>query len=342
MKKNHILVIIPILLISFLNSTRNIDNDLENYINYFNFFTNNSFLEIFSSIDFLYLIKITEPTFYIFTYLLNKFTFGIPAFFIFIYTLIIYVNYIYGLKKIFDKNLINESDKLFFYIISILACINISETSHLLRQYFAGSFIPIFIYFVLGNRYLKTFFIGILIISIHNSMAIILLLIFLSFIFYNQIIKYKRFIYLFFLIPFVFFFNFYISKYLFSLEYNDEASKLLSISIYYDFFIIIVYLYFSFRFSMKFYNFINFFNLFLFFLIIFLTTITYSDTLFLRFYLNIEFFRIFFIIPIYFVIINNKIRNLLKFSFICFFLLIFILRIYVSPWHYFTFELFNA
>ena len=342
MKKNQILIIIPIILISFLNSTRNIDNDLENYINYFKFFSYNSFIEIFNEIDFLFLIKITEPTFYGFTYLLNKLTFGSPALFIFVYTFFIYGIYIFGLKKIFDKYLINENDKLFFYIISILACINISETSHLLRQYFAGSFLPLYIYFLLGSNYKKTFFFGIIIISTHNSMTIILLLILFSYFFYNQIINYNRYILLFLFIPFIFFFNFYLSKYLISLEYNDESSNLLSISFYYDFFILILYSYYSIKFSNKFYNFIAFFNVFLFFLIIFLTTITYSDTLFLRFYLNIEFFRIFFIIPIYFIIANNKIRSILKFSFLCFFLLIFILRIYVSPWHYFTYQLFNA
>lgn len=339
-KISNLYISLILFLLAFLNTSRNIDNDLGNYIEIFNFFKSHSFFEVFGNLDFLFSVKPTEPIFYLLTYLLSKLFFGKVYLYIFFITLILYTNYLYGLSLLFNKYFLNTNFIFAYYFIVIFGCINFAETSHLLRQYFAGSLIPLFFYYLLSNRLLKSILLSFIIVLTHNSLLIILLLLFIS---YYFLLFFKKFPLLTIISTALIFylFQFFILKYLYALSYLDEPSGIKYISIYYDLLILLFYFSFSIFLYKKLPKWNIILIIFTLLFILFLTTLIFSETLFLRFYINIEWFRFFYF---YIILISLNILHLNKFYkpfFYCLIFLVFILRIYVSPWNYFTFEIFT-
>lgn len=324
----------------FLNLTRNIDNDINNYIETFHFYTNHTFTQAFGNSDFQYIVKPTEPVFYFITFIFSKIFFGKAYLYIGFLTFLFYFNFLYGINKLLKK-FDQPANKYFIsYFIIIFACINFSETSHLLRQYFGGSLMPLFIYYLFNNNNLKIIILALLIILTHNSLLVIILLLVFSKILFSLYNKKKSFSILL-AIVFFFYLFFYLLNYLNSLSYFDEPTNIKYISLYYDLIILIFYFIFSLSQINKLPSWNRFFIIFTIFFIIFLSNLIYSETLFLRFYLNIEWFRFFYF---YIIILSLEKLNLFKknkFILYLLFVTVFILRIIVAPWQYFSFELFN-
>ena len=337
--KSIFYILLLILILCFLNVSRNIDNDLGNYIETYLFFTTHGFLEAFGNSDFLFLVKPTEPIFYFLTYVLSKLFFGKIFLYIGALTFIFYFNFISGIFKLLNFFEVSSKKYFFFFCIVIFASINFSETSHLLRQYFAGSFIPLLIFFLFKKSYFKAVLLSIFIVLIHNSLSIIIFLLFLSNFSYSFISKY----FIITLISTFFLFSlflYYSLRYLYALSYFEEPAVIRYISMYYDFFILIFYFLFSFFLRKKIPIWNNFFIIFTLLYLVFLLNLTFNETVFLRFYLNIEWFRFFY----FFIIIlsMDKIKANKYYKLLFYFLIftVFVLRFIVSPWHYFSFELF--
>jgi hypothetical protein len=337
-KKYYFFLFPFISILILLNMSRNIENDLNNYLDVFYYLNNNNLTNLFTSSEFFFAIKPTEPFFYILTFILVKVSFGKTYFYLGYLTLIIYFNLIFGFRLLLKS--FNISNTFYFYfIVFIFGCINFSETSHLLRQYLAGSFIPIFLYSLFANKFPKILFFSSIIILTHNSMFIIISLLLISHLFCN-FQKKKHFVFSILVILFYFLFIFLCQKYLVSLSYNDEPGKFNNLSFYYDFILLSTYLLISLFFRDKLPKWHLFFLVFTCLFVLFLSLITYSEILFIRFYLNIEWFRIF-----YFILILETLRGLyfsnsLRYFTLIIVVMIFFLRLYVSPWNYFSFEMF--
>ncbi len=337
--KNTLFTILLLFVLFFLNISRNIDNDLSNYIEIFNFFYNHDFLEIFGNSDFLFTVKPSEPVFYFTTFLFSKLFFGKIYLYVGAITLIFYLNFIFGIYKLLRKFEVPEKNNFSYICILIFACINFSETSHLLRQYFAASFLPLLIFYLFNKNILKVIFLSVFIVLTHNSLLIIIFLLFLSKFYYTY---YSRYILLTNVLTIIIFtlFLFYSLNYLNALSYFDEPSDIKYVSIYYDFLILALYFTFTFTLKKKLPLWNGFFAIFSILYLLFLFNLTFSETVFLRFYLNIEWFRFFYFIIILFSLKILQVNKFYKIFFYFAILTVFILRFVVSPWHYLTFDLF--
>ncbi len=333
-------IILVLFFLVFLNLSRNIDNDLSNYIEALDFFKTHTYLEIFKNSDFLFVVKPTEPIFYFFTYVLAKIFFGYKYIFLGVYTLFFYLNLLFGISKLLNGFGINRNNKFLLYCVLIFACINFSETSHLLRQYFAGSFLPLFIYYLINNKYFYSGLIAIIVILTHNSLSVILLLLYLSNLYFVYSTKYYFIIFPLSVLVFSLFI-YYSINFLYTLSYLDEPSDINYISIYYDFVILFFYFIFSISFKKNLPKWNSFFLIFTLFFAFFLFNLTFSETVFLRFYINIEWFRFFYFLIIIISLQRFNLFRYLKYVFYLLVLLVFSLRLYVSPWNYLSFELFN-
>ena len=337
--KNTLFTILLLFALSFLNISRNLDNDLSNYIEIFNFFRNHFFLEIFGNSDFLFTVKPSEPVFYFTTFLFSKLFFGKAYLYVGAITLSFYLNFIFGIFKLLRKFEVPKKNNFSYVCILIFACINFSETSHLLRQYFAASFLPLLIFYLLNKNITKAILLSIFIVLTHNSLLIIIFLLFLSK-FYQTYNSINQLLTKISTIVIFLFFLYYSLNYLNALSYFDEASDIKYVSIYYDFLILTLYFAFTFTLKKKLPTWNIFFSSFTIFFLIFLFNLTFSETVFLRFYLNIEWFRFFYFMIIIFSFNILNISKFYKIFFYSLILIVFILRLVVSPWHYFTFDLF--
>jgi hypothetical protein len=160
--------------------TRNIDNDLENYLAIFNFFENKNFTDLYFNSEFVFGIKITEPIFYFFTYLLSKVLFNQNYLYVGLFTLVFYLNSLFGINKCLRYFGIRERQKLVYVVIFIFGCVNFSESSHLMRQYFGGSFVPLAVYFLFSDKHFKFSLLSVFIVLIHNSLIVVLAILAIS------------------------------------------------------------------------------------------------------------------------------------------------------------------
>ena len=198
---------------------------------------------------------------------------------------------------------------------------------------------PLLIFYLFNKNILKVIFLSVFIVLTHNSLLIIIFLLFLSKFYYTY---YSRYILLTNILTIIIFtlFLFYSLNYLNALSYFDEPSDIKYVSIYYDFLILALYFTFTFTLKKKLPLWNIFFAIFSILYLLFLFNLTFSETVFLRFYLNIEWFRFFYFIIILFSLKILKVNKFYKIFFYFAIFTVFILRFVVSPWHYLTFDLF--
>jgi len=324
----------------FLNVSRNIDNDLKNYLDLFHFFYENDFLSAFESNQFNFIVKPTEPVFYIITYLLSHILFDNTVLFLGSITLFFYSNLIFGFKVLFRHLKLTPDVHVIYLIVLIFSCINFAETSHLLRQYFAISFLPLFISHLFSSKWINVFLLFCIICLSHNSLLVILIFLIFSKILTESYGKSNYWIYWLLLFVVCYTTISYLLNYVSALSYMDGELRGFYISMYFDLILIFFYFYFSFlfRLSLPYWN--KFFVFFSLIFIGFLYQLKFSETLFLRFYLNIEVFRFIYFVVILYSISRLNLFNYLKIPLLIFSFVIFLLRVYVSPWTYFVFDLF--
>ena len=118
-QQNTLFTVLLLFVLAFLNMSRNIDNDLENYIETFKFFKYHGFLDIFSNSDFLFTVKPSEPVFYFVSFLFSKLFFGKVYLYVAAITLSFYLNFIFGITKLLSKFDLPEKNS-FIYICILL------------------------------------------------------------------------------------------------------------------------------------------------------------------------------------------------------------------------------
>ena len=339
-KKYNVAYYCLIFLLVLLNMTRNIENDLQNYLSVFFYSSDHTIVNTFLSQKMLFKIKLTEPIFPLLTVFLSRLLLGKAYLYIGFLTFIFYSSLNYGTTKLLELFKIDRNKYLFYLLIFIFGCVNFSETSHLLRQFLAGSFVPLFIYYLLSNKYLNSFLLGSFMVLTHNSFLVVLVILLTSYGLFNAFRKNNIVA----IAVWILFYGFFLSAILNLLDgfnYNDQQSSLTTISLYFDSILIIVFLLVKFLFGRKIPQWTTFIFIFTLCYFVFLYSLTYSATLFLRFYLNIEWFRFFYFLIIleYFPLL--RISRIVKPVVLLLVLLIFTLRLYVSPWEFFNYELFS-
>ena len=318
--------------------TRNVENDLQVYLDLFYFFNENSLPDFFLSTITIFTVKFTEPIFYIFKFIINRISNGSALFFVFFYTFSFYFICYLGVRKVIWNVSQEKSNLIFVFILLAFGSINFAETSHLMRQYLGASFLVLYVYKLhYARNYI--FSLSVLLCLMHNS--IIVPLIFLNLAYYVNFRVNLWSSRMAFIVVVISIFLTYLVNYLIALDYQDELFDIFKLTMLYDLFLFMICYYIVIVKRMKekvpllgtiFY--------FLLFYLMFLSFLSFSETIFLRFYLYIECFRFFVLLSIYYfykpIFGNFNVKLIL--ILLC--VLIFSLRVLVAPWEYFSFELF--
>lgn len=340
--RNSSVTVFIILIFTLLNFTRSIDSDWENYLIYYKDLKNANIFYFFEE-QFLTSVRITEPLFYVFSWVLSSLFNSNIFIFILCIVLLIYCTYYLSFKILMNLVTNNSLEKLITIIIAFTVCLNFTESIHLVRQYISGSLLFYSFVLLISNRILRFYFICIIGFLFHNSLIVPLAILFITYI----IIKYLKIweksanrINSIFFIPVIVGLLFgLLSKnylFLFSIE-ADKNENTVYISMILEIFCFItcvIYFLNNFRKALIINNILILYIMFFISYVTFLIIIRENSLLFQRFYLYLEWFRIVFIFPV--IYFSPKIfKSHFVFIFIIFLSILFLLlRIYRSPWQY--------
>lgn len=330
-------IILSILII--LNINRSVDNDLENYLSIFKFMNTSTLRGFFEdSNQFIVSLKLSEAVWYGITWLISNLTNANEFIYIAFLTFVIYGIYFWGLKEIVE--FMNENSQFYIMAISfgMLICINFSETTHLIRQYICGSVLFLQFVWLFKKQYLKVFLAFIPSLLIHNSLIVPFFIIIISYVlFFQKIINNK--ILRLFLIPIItgsvigYAINIFVNQFNYETSVSsgglffsmslDVATYMLTLGFF-------LYSKNSRNINMLVEGYLIFFLMF----VAFLFFLRSNMTLYLRFYLYLEWFRVLGLISLTALFPIFKRSSILFVLFFMFCFLFLQLRILRAPWTY--------
>ena len=331
-----------LLLLSFLvilNTNRSVDNDLQNYLSVFNYMNNSSLRDFFEdSNQFMISLRLSEIFWYITTWTVSNISEANEIVYITFLTCSIYGIYYIGLKDLIVTIDGNTQLSVMTILFGTLVCINFSETTHLIRQYICGSILFLQFVWIFRKQYVKVLMLFVPAVLIHNSLLVpfffilLTVLIFTQSIFTNKIVRI-------FLIPVMtgallgFVLNSFVSR--LGYESSDSSdgvfmSMALDVGAYFS--TLGFFLYSRNRKPLN--GLVEFYLIFFLSFAAFLFLLRSSVLVYLRFYLYLEWFRVFGLISL-----TSVFPFLMRssFGFFLFIVLCFLfvqLRILKAPWEY--------
>ncbi len=290
-----IFVFLQILLFSTINFTRSIDADWENYLNFCQSLNGTNLYNFLTESQLS--VRIIEPLFYVFAWALSNLTNANLYLYSFFIAISIYGIYAYGINSICEFLGLKESRIIFCIICAFFVCINFSETSHLIRQYISGSILFLQIFILSKKKYFLYFILMIIGTLNHNSMILPSSFLLLSFILNVKLKLTPNFLKLF-IVPgcIGILLGIFLNQYLIILNaenIENESSFYFSMIIDLMCFFFCVMLYFSKNVNESIKNFITLYFIFMAMYSCFLYIVHDNQLIFQRFYLYLEWFRIF-------------------------------------------------
>ena len=323
----------------FLNATRSVDNDLENYLSIYQFMNTSTLRGFFEdSNQFLVSFRLSEAVWYAITWTISNLTNANEFVYIAFLTCAIYGIYYCGLKGLVEAIDGNTQVYILTILFGMLVCINFSETTHLIRQYICGSVLFLQFVWIFRKQYLKVFLGFVPAMLIHNSLIVPFFIMIISYLFFTQKIITNKILRIF-LMPLItgaiigFALNRFVSQY--NYEASDSSggvffSMALDVATY-----LIALGFFLYSKNKRQINILV--EGYLIFCLMFAACLFFLRSnmiLYLRFYLYLEWFRVFGLISLMTLFPVFKRSGIVFIGFVIFCFLFFSLRILRAPWLY--------
>lgn len=171
-------VLFLITMLTLVGMTKEIESDLANYISLYNNFRDQGFIEQLQ--EGLLSVRKTEPLYYFISSVTYKLTSGNENALLVVIHFITFLLTTYGIWKVSSTMGFRSGFILLFIFFGIVAAINFSQVSHLIRQYIAGSLMFCAAVFLHQKKYKISIIYSIMAVLTHNSVILILVLCFVS------------------------------------------------------------------------------------------------------------------------------------------------------------------
>jgi hypothetical protein len=325
-----------IIVFSSLNFTRSIDADWENYLDFYKSFNGNNLIGFLTESQLS--VRITEPLFYAYAWLLSNASNGNLYLYILSISCMIYGIYAIGIIKLIRIADLANSNLIFCMVCGFFVCINFSESSHLIRQYISGSILFFQLPYLVKKKYKSVFVITVIGTLVHNSFILPSLFMIFSALLATRLYFIKQWVRVFIISSFFgIMLGLFLSQYLIVLNaenFENETPVYFSMLIDSACFCFALLLYFSNNASSKIKQIISIYLAFMFMYSSFLFVVHDNQLIFQRFYLYLEWFRILGFIALSVLIPSLGKLNDLTLSACSICMLVIFLRIFRTEWSY--------
>jgi hypothetical protein len=332
----QIFILFTIIFFTNLNYTRSIDADWENYIDFYKSLNGYNLYAFLTESQLS--VRITEPFFYAFAWVLSNITNSNLYLYVLLITAFIYGIYSFGINKIIQTLNLKNSNLMFSIFCAFFICINFSETSHLIRQYISGSILFVMVPYLFNKKYMHIFFLLLIGTLVHNSFLLPAIFLIVSYILINNMLFIKEGIKIFMLSIIIgLIFGVILKKYLIILNaenFDNDTPIFISMIIDSACFIFGVILYHYQKIDIIIKKFVSFYLTFILLYSSFLFISNDNQLIFQRFYLYLEWFRVLGFLYLSILIPTLGKMNSQTLIAFCICLCILTLRIYRTSWFY--------